>query len=271
MDSKRKIREEAKKLNPIDDLLFRKMAEDRAFCEEILRVILSDPGLAVLECTPQYDATNLQGRSAVFDARCISGSGKQILIEVQRDDDDDHQKRMRYNAALLTANTTDPGKKFRNVPDVCAVFISRFDIFEGGLPLYHVDRIIRENGKTVSNGFEEVYVNAKIKDGSEVSELMEVFVEDNAYNDKFPVTSGIKRRFKKTEEGQKIMCEIMEKLRSEAREEGRTEGRAEGQARVNRLHALLIDAGRYDDLKRSTSDINYQMQLMHELLPEGNA
>lgn len=103
---------------------------------------------------------------------------------------------------------------------VCAVFISRFDIFKGGLPLYHVDRVIRENGKTVDNGFTEVYVNAKIRDGSEVSELMEVFVEDDAYNDKFPVTSSIKRRFKETEEGQELMCEIMEKLCSEAKLEG---------------------------------------------------
>ena len=166
--NKRKIRKEARKLNPMDDLLFRKMSEDREFFEEILRVILSDPDLAVLECTPQYGATNLQGRSAAFDARCILASGKQVIIEGQKADDDNHQKRMRYNGALLTTNITDPGEKFQNVPNVCAVFISRFDIFEGGLPLYHVDRVIRENGKTVDNGFEEVYVNAKIKDGSEV-------------------------------------------------------------------------------------------------------
>ena len=47
MSNKARIREEAKKLNPIDDLMFRKMAEDPKFCEEILRVILSDPGLIV--------------------------------------------------------------------------------------------------------------------------------------------------------------------------------------------------------------------------------
>ena len=99
-----------------------------------------------------------------------------------------------------------------------------------------------------------------------------MFVEDNAYNDKFPVTSGIKRRFKETEEGQEIMCEIMEKLCSEAKAEGRAEGQAEGRTegrvRVNKLNEILIDAGRYDDIKRSTTDINYQTQLMHELLPE---
>lgn len=275
MSYKRKIREEAKKLNPMDDLLFRKMAEDQAFCEEILRVILSDPELTVLECTPQFDVTNLQGRSAAFDAHCILDGGKQTIIEVQKADDDNHQKRMRYNGALLTANITDPGECFQNVPSVCAVLISRFDIFHGGLPLYHVDRVIRENGKTVDNGFAEVYVNAKIKDGSDVSQLMEIFVEDNAYSDKFPVTSSIKRRFKQTEEGQQIMCEIMEKIRSEAKAEGwvegRAEGRAEGQACLNKLYAMLIEAGRYDDLKRSTKDSHYLTKLLHELLPEETA
>ena len=32
MSNKAKIREEAKKLVPIDDVMFRKMAEDKAFC-----------------------------------------------------------------------------------------------------------------------------------------------------------------------------------------------------------------------------------------------
>ena len=54
------------------------------------------------------------------------------------------------------------------------------------------------------------------------------------------------------------MYEIIEKLCSEA----------EGEARVSKSHAMLIDAGRYDNLKRSTTDINYRTRLMHELFPE---
>ena len=187
---------------------------------------------------------------------------------MQRADDDDHQKRVRYNGALLTTNITDPGTKFKDVPDVCVVFISRFDIFNGGLPLYHVDRVIRENGQVVDNGFEEIYVNAKVKDGSDVSELMEVFVNDTAYNNKFPITSGSKRRYKETEEGQQTMCEIMEKIAREERSEGRKEGRVEGVARINRLNSILIDLGRFDDMKRAAKDQAYQMQLILELLPE---
>jgi predicted transposase/invertase (TIGR01784 family) len=196
-----KIREEAKKLNPIDDLMFRKMAEDKEFCQEILRVILSDDELIVLESIPQWSGTNLQGRSVILDAKCVKGNGSQVDIEVQKANDDDHQRRVRYNGAILTTNVSDPGIKFENVPDVTVVFISKFDIFDGNLPLYHVDRVVRETGKKVDNGFEEVYVNTKVKDDSEVSELMEVFVDDTAYNNKFPKTSAGKRRYKETESG----------------------------------------------------------------------
>ena len=101
----------------------------------------------------------MQGRSVILDAKCVKGDGTQIDIEVQKADDDDHQRRVRYNGAVLTTNIANPGIRFKNVPNVCMVFISRFDIFRGNFPLYHVDRRVRETGTVVNNGFEEVYVN----------------------------------------------------------------------------------------------------------------
>ncbi len=79
------------------------------------------------------------------------------------------------------------------------------------------------NGKKVENGLEKLYVNAKAKDGSLLSELMEVFINDEIYNSKFPITSDRKRWYKQTEEGQKEMSEIIEKIRNEGKEEGRLE------------------------------------------------
>lgn len=227
MSNQSKIREEAKKLNPIDNLMFQKMAEETAFCEEILQVILSDPQLRVLETIPQYVGTNLQGRSVILDAKCVLSNGKQINIEVQKANDDNHQKRVRYNGAILTTNLTDPGKKFEQVPNVCVIFLSKFDPFQGNRSLYHIDRVIREMGKVVENGFEEVYVNTKVNDHSDVAELMEVFTKDTAYNDKFPITSDRKRRYKQTEEGQKEMSELIEKIRNEGKMEGKLEGKLE--------------------------------------------
>jgi hypothetical protein len=51
--------------------MFRKMAEDKEFCQEILRVILEDDKLIVLETVPQWVGTNLQGRSIILVSQNI--------------------------------------------------------------------------------------------------------------------------------------------------------------------------------------------------------
>ncbi|MCR5331421.1 MAG: hypothetical protein K6E62_09570 [Lachnospiraceae bacterium] len=84
----------------------------------------------------------------ILDAHCILGNKREIEIEVQKANDD-HQRRVRYNGSLLTANITDPGEKFEKVPNVCVIFISRFDMFEERIPLYHIDRVIRETDRAV--------------------------------------------------------------------------------------------------------------------------
>ena len=105
------------------------------------------------------------------------------------------------------------------------VHISKFDMYKSGKALYHVDRIIRENGIMVDNGFR-------------------------------------KRLFKTTEEGVNEMCEVIEKYIAEGRREGirkgRSEGRREGKAEAIRnlmesmsmtaeqaMKALKIPAGEF--------------------------
>lgn len=167
---------------------------ESSFCEEILRVIMNDSGLIVLKSHAQWVGQNLQGRSVILDAKCQLSNGKVVNIEVQKANDDNHQKRVRYNGAILTTNITDTGSKFENVPDVCIVFISKFDVFNSGYSLYNIDRIVRQTGEVVNNGFEEIYVSACVKDGSDVSELMDIFTNDESYNvNKYPVTSNIKK------------------------------------------------------------------------------
>ncbi|MCR5338107.1 MAG: hypothetical protein K6E75_06075 [Lachnospiraceae bacterium] len=87
-----------------------------------------------------------------------------------------------------------------------------------------------------------------------------VFVEDDTYNERFPITSGGKRRYKMTEEGQQIMCEIMEKLNEETRTETRDS--------INALNIRLINDNRLDDLRRAATDVGYQTQLLRELFPQ---
>ena len=229
MPDKKNFEKYEKLLNPIDDLMFCKMAEHKDFCEEILRVILEDDRLTVLEAIPQWQGKNLTGRSVVLDAKCVTGDGRQINIEVQKVDDDNHLKRARYNAAILTTNISKTGTKFEFIPDVCIVFISKFDIFEGGLPLYHIDKVVRETGQVIEDGLTEIFVNTVNYDGSKPSRLMKLFTENDAYsNDEFPVTSELKSRLKSSEGGSRAMNEILEKLISDEKRESEKRGREEG-------------------------------------------
>ena len=229
MPDKKNFEKYAKLLNPIDDLMFCKMAEHKEFCEEILRVILEDEGLTVVEAIPQWQGKNLSGRSVVLDAKCVTGDGRHINIEVQKADDDNHLKRARYNASILTTNIAKTGKKFEFIPDVCIVFISKFDMFDGGLPLYHIDKVVRETGQVIDDGLTEIFVNTVNYDGSKPARLMKLFTDNDAYsNDEFPITSELKSRLKSSEGGSRTMNEILEKLISDEKRESEKRGRKEG-------------------------------------------
>ena len=238
----RKERDEyLKGLNPIDDLMFRKMAEHKEFCEEILRVILGDDELIVTENMHQFDIKNLQGRSVVLDAKCFTGDGQYINIEVQKANDDNHLKRVRYNASVLTANIAESGQPFGKIPDVCIIFISSFDLFKDNLPIYHVRTTVAETGKIIEDGLTEIYVNAAVDDGSMLAKLMKVFTKNDAYNNAdFPVTSGIKARFKLNEGGTTKMDETLQRWRDEWISEGEERGEKRGEKRGAKNEKLKI-------------------------------
>lgn len=205
----------ADRLNIIDDALFRKMAEDIAFCEEVVSTIL-EKSISIIEVTEQKDIKNLQGRSVILDALCTDADGKLYNIEVQNANNDDHQKRVRYNGACITTNFSETGEKFLSIPDVVVILISRFDIFKSNKTVYHIDRIIRETGAIIDNGFSEIYVNAAIDDGSKIAKLMDIFTDVDKYDfELFPKTSARKQKFKLSEGGKAEMCEIVEEYAKE--------------------------------------------------------
>ena len=161
------VQEIVKQLNIIDDTLLQKMAEDPGFCEEVISTILMQK-VTVIKVTPQNSVKNLQGRSVVLDALCELENGEECNVEVQKANDDDHQRRVRYNTSCITANITDPGTKFKDVPNVIGIYISKFDMFQSGKTVYHIDRVVRETGDVQDNGLQEIYVNTKIDDGTDI-------------------------------------------------------------------------------------------------------
>lgn len=101
--------EQVKELRPIDDVFFEVLAENPGVCEEILRVIMNDEGLVVESVIVQSSKRNIYGRSVRLDTLCILSSGKRVNIEVQRSDNDDHLRRVRFNSASITVKDSQIG------------------------------------------------------------------------------------------------------------------------------------------------------------------
>ena len=223
-------------LRAIDDIMFRKLCENIAFVEEILRVILEDDKITVVEVIPQDSIQNLRGRSVILDAYCKLGNGSYCNVEVQRSDSDDHFRRVRYHAACITANVVDPGEQFEQVDDLVVVYISEFDPFDEGRTVYHVRNMVEETGRAVLDGLREIYVNTKYNDGSEIAELMQCLLEPVVTNPKFPALAQELQAEKGNVKGDESMCKLVEEYaQKRAKEygeqqkaEGLIEGRKEG-------------------------------------------
>ena len=129
--------EKVKDLRPIDDVFFEVLANDVNFCQEMLQILLEDKNLVVKDVVVQSSERNLYGRSVRLDALCVLGNGKKCNVEVQRSDNDDHLRRVRFNAASIAVKDSQEGEKFEQIEDIIVVYISQFDIFKA-------DRVLSE-------------------------------------------------------------------------------------------------------------------------------
>ena len=199
------------KLRPIDNAFFPVLGQDPGVMEEILRVILNDDTLTVEKVIAEYTLPNLSGRGVRLDSFCETGDGHRINVEVQKADDDDHIRRCRYNAAGMTWKEAEKGTRFRDLPDVCVVYITEHDFLHGGRTIYHVDKILRENGSIIDDGSSVIYVNTAVNDGSVISDLMRCFLQKTVNNPRFPRLSERVHQYKNTEKGAAEMCEELER------------------------------------------------------------
>lgn len=193
------------RLRPIDDVFFEILAEDPGVMQEMLCVILEDPKLTVESVTPQRTVSNLMGRAVRMDAWCHLGDGRECNVEVQRSDNDDHLRRVRYNASGITWTKSTKGELFETIPDVCIVYISEFDFLKEGRTIYHIDKIVRETGTVIDDGLTEIFVNTKINDGSDIADLMQCFLQEQVNNSKFPKLSARVNELKNTERSERCV------------------------------------------------------------------
>ena len=228
MDFEKKHQEDLQRLRGfrlLDDDFMTKVFEDISCAELLLQIILNDEVIRVLEAHSQRGIKNLQGRSVKLDILAVDSHNRVYNVEVQRSDKGVGAKRARYNSALIDANVTEPGDQYEALNETFVIFITENDVMKEGLPIYHIDRVVRETGKLFKDEAHIIYVNSQIKDETKLGRLMHDFSCTDAKDMYNKVLADRVRYFKEDERGVEIMCREMEIMRNQAHEEGIEKGR----------------------------------------------
>lgn len=196
-----------------DDEFMTKCLEDYPTgIELMLRIIMNDNTLVVKEAQVQSVIKNLQGRSIRMDVKTVDLKKKQYDVEMQKADSGAKPKRARYNSSLMDADSILQGEDTELLPETYVIFITENDVLEGNLPIYHIDRTIKENGKLFDDKAHIIYVNGEVKNDTPLGRLMQDLSCVNPDEMNYKELADRARYFKKDEEGCKIMSKIMEEI-----------------------------------------------------------
>lgn len=247
LDFERKHEEDLRRIRDfrlMDDNFMSKVFEDKPCAEFLLRIILNRDDLKVKEVHGQHDLNNIQGRSVRLDILAVDHENRAYNVEVQRSDSGAVAKRARYNSGLLDANLTRKGDAYDALNETYVIFITENDVLRGGLPIYHINRIIEETGKPFGDDAHIIYVNSQIKDETALGKLMHDFTCTDPDDMNYPVLAQRVRYFKEDTKGVATMCRAFEEVREESAREAKHEQAIES------AKTMLADGLPYETIAR---------------------
>ena len=231
-------------LNLMDRFLFSELIENAEAYKLILEIILereiSFKGQPVAENEKRKE---LLGKIARLDVCAIGDDDRVYNAEVQKENENNMHKRMRYYGALMTSKLLPEGTiDYNRLSDLCMIVIAGFDMGGEGKYRYTVRRMYEGYpDKEVYDGEVILYLNTKGKDtvgvSNELIAMLEYFEETT---DDKALSSGYERiirlneivaSIKASDEiGVKYMNAYEERMHDiqEAREQGEEIGRSEG-------------------------------------------
>ena len=199
-----------------DDLMSRVFDKNIEATELLLRIILKRK-IKVISVSGQKEMKNpaVGGRNITLDVHALDENGEEIDIEVQGNSEGAHIKRARYHSSILDSRMLKESQEFKAIKDSYVIFIYKHDKFRKGLPLYHIDRYVRETKEFFEDGSHIIYVNGNYRGDDEIGYLMQDFHQTDPDNMHYKELSQGVRHFKEVEEGRDTMCEAVQEYAQE--------------------------------------------------------
>ena len=110
-------------------------------------------------------------------------------------------ERARFHRSMVDARMLKASQDFKELKDSYVIFIYKKDKFKEGLPVYHIDRYVRETGKLFEDGSHIIYVNGSYKGEGEIAQIIEDFNQRESEDMHYKALADGVKHFKETEEG----------------------------------------------------------------------
>lgn len=203
-----------------DDLMSRVFDQNIEATELILRIILErDIKVINVEGQEEFKNHDVRGRNITLDVHAIDVNGEEINIEVQGNSEGAHIRRARFHSSMIDSRMLKEKQKFKDLKDSYVIFIYKRDKFKKGLPIYHIDRYVRETNDLYDDGSHIIYVNGSYKGDDEIGKLIEDFHQTNPQKMNYGELAKGVEHFKETERGRDQMCEAVEQFAKEYADE----------------------------------------------------
>lgn len=216
--TRERVLELLRTLNLTSDTLIGIVMEDPFVLEEFV-FLVTGKKLVITEVYTQLSIRQILSHSVVLDVYADTREGKIVHLEIQNSDDDDHVKRSRYNRACIDTSLLEKGLKYRELPDVLQIFVTKNDFLA-------CDKAVVENYRDIYDGVTEFFFNLKYHKGDreELQCLQRYFLKTIPENESeyFPRLVERVRLLKYSGREDERMCEVSEMLINIGREEGKT-------------------------------------------------
>ena len=202
----------ARSLRPIDDTFFRTMAKNNIpLVEHIIKVILNRDDISIVKVNTQDDIHIFEkGHSVILDCLGVDNNGVLYDIEVQKYNNDNLEKRVRYYSSLLDSRyALSKGVLFKEIIETYIIILMEEDYFHLGGQVYEVEKQIKGYNFPYIDGSNIIFTTAANKGRKELDNMMQSLVAEDYREMKDDVIKGCVMYYKTTQDGDDKVCEAV--------------------------------------------------------------
>ncbi len=215
--------------------------EDKLALQDVLRILLGQRNLEIQSVITQKSIRNLYGHSSVLDIWAKDDEKRQINLEIQNKDMDDHVRRTRFVQGQMDTHSFPKGMAYREMPELFLIFLTRNDFLHSGRWKVEINRTMCGKPEvSVPNGVHEYYINLEQPPETEVVRCLLGYIKNT--NDSeidvsaFPNLAARVNYLKEEKGGKEDMGEVMDQIWKMGEEAGMERGMEKGTA----LHVIRL-------------------------------